>query len=155
MSLATTYRLAKIDLQRRNSSTQEYQTILSNPPNSTTIIFQDNSPLPYRNMYRVALTDIDGRIFYSDEVDALVVAENEFYLYPNPVKTNELSTIVDRRQMINKIRVVNPMGKLINEYVPDGLIQKDILTEGLTPGIYFLQLVLKDGSREVKRLVVK
>ncbi|OJJ22063.1 hypothetical protein BKI52_08470 [marine bacterium AO1-C] len=155
LSLATTYRLAKIELQRRGSDNQAFSTIVTNDPNNTNITFQDVTPLPYRNQYRVALTDVVGNVFYSDSVNALVVAQNDFFLYPNPVKLNELARIVDRRQVIEKVRLINPVGKLIQTYVPDGLVQKDISTEGLKPGIYFVELILTDGSREVKRLVIK
>lgn len=155
VSLATTYRLKTIALQRRANETQNYQTIAEVAANQNTLVMSDVSPLPYRNMYRVALTDITERQFFSEEVNALVVAQNEFFLYPNPTRANTFINLVDRREVVEKVQIFNSLGKILQEYIPDGITQKEISTEGLNPGTYFVRFLLKDGGNQVKRLIVK
>lgn len=155
LSLATNYRLAKIELQRRGSENQTYSTIENINPATTAYTLSDPSPLAYRNMYRILLTDVTGKTFASEELSTIVVAQNEFFMYPNPARINENLTVTDRRGVIDKIRVLNLAGKVLQEYTPNGVEQKEIFTDGLIAGMYLVQFVLTDGSRETKRLMIK
>ena len=153
--LATNYRLVKIELQRRSSENQTYTTIQAIDPATTVYTLSDPSPLAYRNMYRILLTDASGNTFPSDELNTVVVTEHEFFMYPNPAKINENLTVTDQRNAIDKIRVLNLAGKVMQEYTPNGVEQKEIFTDGLIAGVYLVQFILTDGSRETKRLMIK
>lgn len=155
LELATDYRLANIALQRSNTSGSGFDAIATVPINGNTYVFNDASPVAYRNVYRVELTNVGGRKFYSNEVEVLVVAKDELFMYPNPTKPNEPILVTDRRDAIVKVRVLSLAGKVLQAYVPNGIEQKEIFTDGLTTGVYLVELMLKDGSRATKRLVIK
>lgn len=155
LNLATNFHLAKIELQRRGSPAQTYQTIQTFLPNTTKFTLKDASPLPYRNMYRVALTNTSGQVFYSNELNALTVAQQELFAFPNPISANEILQITDRRQAIEKVSITSITGKILQAYTPNGSTQKEIPIPSLRPGVYLVQLILTDGSKQVKRIIVK
>ncbi|WP_299457004.1 S8 family serine peptidase [uncultured Microscilla sp.] len=155
LALATDYHLSNIALQRSNRSGEGFKTIANTLPNGALYTFSDASPLAYRNVYRVALTNAPGNTFYSDEVEVLVVAQNEFFMYPNPTRLNQPLVVTDRRNEIEKVRILNLAGKVLQQYVPNGSDQKELFTDGLATGVYLVEFMLKDGSRKTKRLVIK
>lgn len=155
LELATDYLLTNIAIQRSNRLGEGFETIATAQVNGKSYTFNDPSPLAYRNVYRAELTNANGEKFYSDEVNVLVVAKNEFFMYPNPTKLNETILVTDRRNVIEKVRVLSLAGKVLQQYAPNGIEQKEVFTDGLATGVYLVEFMLKDGSRETKRLVIK
>ncbi len=112
LSLGTNYELAFVALQRQEQGS--FRTLsIQNNPNSLLLTFEDSSPLNYRNLYRVELTTYAGQKFYSNEVEAFFIPENEFLLYPNPARISEVVLILDAEEQITQARIFDTRGRLL------------------------------------------
>jgi hypothetical protein len=152
LQLGTNYRLSSVALQRKESGVfQNIQTL--NTPEDTRLLLNDNQPLLYRNVYRVELTNVQGQKFYSNEVEAFYVPNNEYYVFPNPAKAGETVVLIDEKEEIENILIYNVQGIKLREFEISEVF-KEIGTDNLQPGMYFLYLSNSLGKKAIKRLVI-
>ncbi len=153
-ALGTNYQLKSLDLERWEGGA--FKSILKQLDiDKTNWIFSDNQPLIANNTYRIAMTDVRGNVYYSNEVEAFNVKEDEFLLYPNPAKQDGSITLVDVGNRIQTIRVFDSFGRLLKKYEPRAGEFKDLPIIGLNSGIYYLALYSDSGKVAVKKLLVE
>ncbi len=152
LQLGTAYGLASVALQRKeNDEFKTIQTLQS--PQDVRLLLGDNSPQPYRNVYRIELNNAQGQKYYSNEVEAFYIPKNEYYLFPNPAKTGETVVLIDEIDAVEHIVIYNSQGIKLREFEISEVF-KEIDTDDLMPGLYFLYLSNSSGKLSVKRLVV-
>ncbi|MBK6263927.1 T9SS type A sorting domain-containing protein [Marivirga sp. S37H4] len=90
-------------------------------------------------------------IFY--QKDNLLISN----FYPNPAKEfASMEYSIDAYEQNVKIILQNVLGSVINEYSLDPKENKlRLLTENMSPGIYFYTLVIKDEGLATRKLIVK
>lgn len=107
--------------------------------------FEDQSPLPGNNFYRLSQTDIDGKVTYYDikKVDLSTTADKTVKIFPNPA--NEKITLEMQNNIKGKISVsiVNASGKKIKTIELTkraDYIQQTILLNDIATGYYILEI---------------
>jgi hypothetical protein len=75
---------------------------------------------------------------------------NELGLYPNPV-INTLT--VAHSAYITSVAITDALGRVIHEEKDIYTERTDIHTERLTPGLYFISVVLRDGKTMTRKFV--
>lgn len=78
-------------------------------------------------------------------------------LVPNPTTDATLLSWYNSHEQVVSIKVINAIGQQIQQPTHTygaGRQEQQIVTAGLSPGIYFVQLLRSDGTRETLRLVV-
>lgn len=152
--LGTSYGLSAVTLQRFENG--EFRDIVQiNAPQSPNFTLVDRQPQLNRNLYRIALSDLRGRQWYSNEVDAFFVPDDGFFVYPNPVLRDELLSVLDASEAITELLIFQSNGKLEKTYTFQSGVSKEIPTEGLVPGLYFLHLKTQKGQLYVKKILIQ
>jgi poly(3-hydroxybutyrate) depolymerase len=107
--------------------------------------FEDQTPLPGNNFYRLSQTDIDGKITYFEikNVNLGALADKTVKLFPNPA--NEKITIEMQNSVKGKISVsiLNTSGKKVKTIEitkRTDYTQQTILLNGLAAGYYILEI---------------
>ena len=107
--------------------------------------------------YSVTVTDWYG----CEKIDEVVVqfpsatinqaAEQSISLYPNP--TNDQFSVLTNEPMLS-LKVFSVSGQLLKHYNQEGKLgSNDFSTEGLTPGLYLVNVTLADGVYVGKLMV--
>ena len=102
----------RYELERSNNGIQFYrlfnqiQYALDEPVKH----YNDQSPLPSTNFYRLKVSLKDGSVFYSSVVELKGKTRNGISVYPNPV-VNELH--ITAANKIDQINIFNAQGQLI------------------------------------------
>jgi hypothetical protein len=127
--------------------------------NSTTIQtynYTDNAPAAGANYYRVTQVDFDGR--HSSTPIVLIQikcnASPVVKIYPNPA-SNRL--YIQSSKTVMQVNVLNSGGQPVLKYAPSahgsGIFDMNI--QQLPAGIYMLQVINKDGTIDVSKLMKK
>ena len=91
---------------------------------------------------------------FQTEVGVSDHGKQSFRVYPNP--TSGYLTIESSAGGFEKITLLNQVGKSVMMVNPDGSGQKIVLNlSGLNPGIYALQLKLRNGTASTTKVVIK
>lgn len=102
-----------------------------------------------KNYYRIRQVDLDGKTSYSPIAVALVNTSGKIVLYPNPV--TEQFTLdfkaAENSKDFKVARIINRLGQVMQqENIIPGVYKKTILVAGLTPGIYNIEIIDKNGK---------
>jgi hypothetical protein len=129
-----------------NGQWADIHELESNGPQSM-YIFYDARPMPGINRYRVRSIDINGEVYYSDQIEVLTPLKEVFYLYPNP--TSGLLNIEIAGGKQNRIDVINPAGQIVltrEINAADAVVVETLDVSSLAPGVYFV----KCGDQQVR-----
>lgn len=127
--------------------------------NSTTIQtynYTDNTPIAGVNYYRVTQIDFDGRhrstpvVLVKIKCDASPVVK----IYPNPASGR---LYIQSSKTVMQVNVLNSGGQPVLKYAPSahGTGIFDVNIQQLPAGIYMLQMINKDGTIDVSKLMKK
>ena len=112
--------------------------------------FKDFQPKKGPNLYRLKMTDQNGKAKYSIERRVTFDHNEDEILYPNPFKANEkLNLLNSEIDQITRIRIFDVAGKQV--YQSRAVSQID--TSSFTSGSYLVQLSYTDGSTSTHRVV--
>ncbi|MFZ1689019.1 MAG: T9SS type A sorting domain-containing protein, partial [Flavobacteriales bacterium] len=115
----------------------------------------DAHPLPNTSYYRLAQTDVDGTLTWSEAVPVQFGAADEcmMSLFPNPVqdRLTVLCSYLDEGSVVN---VLDAVGRRMRVPITLASGRADLRVDGLMPGTYFVQLEA-GGTRQVQRFVVR
>ena len=127
--------------------------------NSTTIQtykYTDNTPAAGANYYRVTQIDFDGKqrstpiVLVKIKCDASPVVK----IYPNPASN---TLYIQSSKTVMQVNVLNSGGQPVLKYAPSthgsGIFDMNI--QQLPAGIYMLQIINKDGTIDVSKLMKK
>ena len=114
--------------------------------------FTDEQPNVGVNYYRLKQVDFDGAKTYSRMLAVNFYGSDFVSVYPNPV-TNQVSvqfrkTATDASMSVSNMRLYNQNGQMLKE-VHSG---KMMALPGITPGVYFLEILMQDGQAYRKTL---
>jgi hypothetical protein len=120
----------------------------------------DNNGTSGSNYYRLRQVDIDGKEKLYDPINVSCVETTVGYFtsYPNP-SGNEFQVIVNNKEILGActLNIVDAQGKVIDQRkieVKDG-INMFVISETLTPGIYFLNITNGTKTTQVIKHAVK
>jgi hypothetical protein len=120
----------------------------------------DNNGTNGSNYYRLRQVDIDGKEKLYDPINVSCVETTVGYFtsYPNP-SGNEFQVIVNNKEILGActLNIVDAQGKVIDQRsieVKDG-INMFVISEKLTPGIYFLNITNGTKTTQVIKHAVK
>jgi hypothetical protein len=120
----------------------------------------DNNGTNGSNYYRLRQVDVDGKEKLYDPINVSCVETTVGYFtsYPNP-SGNEFQVIVNNKEILGActLNIVDAQGKVIDQRkieVKDG-INMFVISEKLTPGIYFLNITNGTKTTQVIKHAVK
>ena len=120
----------------------------------------DNNGTNGANYYRLRQVDIDGKEKLYDPINVSCVETTAGYFtsYPNP-SGNEFQVVVNNKEILGActLNIVDAQGKVIDQRkieVKDG-INMFVISEKLTPGIYFLNITNGTKTTQVIKHAVK
>lgn len=125
-----------------------------NSTTTQTYNYTDNAPAAGANYYRITQVDFDGK--YSSSPVVLVQmkceASTAVKIYPNPVSSR---LYIQSAKTVMQVNILNSGGQPVMKYVPSvntgGIF--DINVQKLPSGIYMLQMINKDGTIDVNKLM--
>ncbi len=114
----------------------------------------DQAPVKGLNLYRLKSIDIDSRFDYSAIRRVDFSNRHTVSIYPNPVK-DQLWINVDNAGGFNGIvQVFNQHGQvLINKQFNTENQQVELSLNTLSPGLYFLKIIEKEGEVSLQKFV--
>ncbi len=115
--------------------------------------FTDNQLLAGLTQYRIYLETTGGTRIYSDIAPLYFAAENELFVYPNPVKRGASAIVVLNEKHTGQLQLTDLFGRIIQSWLVT-TDQIPIPTARLQSGIYLLRLA--DFRKKIKtgRLIV-
>ncbi len=150
--ISTTYQLQSATLERETNGRFEPVQAQAPLPN-VQLSFQDSSPLPGRNVYRLRLRTTQNTDIYSDSEAVFYLRRNELLLYPNPVVAGADLNLAASESGAATIQVLDTQGRLILETSDSGSI-KTLSTASLAQGIYIVRIQTQRGTVVSQKLVV-
>lgn len=147
-------------LVERSSNGNDFTSIarVSGAGNSSSLLtynYKDESPLTGANYYRITQVDFDGTKKSTEikviriQCDGNAVA---LRAYPNPAKDQ---VNVQTGKALIQVNLLSSNGQTVLKYIPSrnqgGTFSMNI--QHLQNGIYFLQMINKDGTTEVIKLL--
>lgn len=126
--------IGKTNAQKLN----EYNFIDANLPNSNVVF------------YMLETIDNDGKLQYSQILKQnLAKTLQSLSIYPNPAYDKFIVECND----IKQIKLTNQLGQVMKEYNNVNATQKIISTQGLTKGLYIVQVFSNDNSLTQKLII--
>jgi subtilase family serine protease len=108
------------------------------------------SPAANLLYYRIRQVDIDGKFTYSKVVVITRKSKQGMLLYPNPAQAFVMVKNVAAAD-VKEIRIIGADGKLVSTSAVNGQLQVDV--SRLKNGMYFMNVIMKDGSSEMRSFV--
>ncbi|MGB1032436.1 MAG: T9SS type A sorting domain-containing protein, partial [Flavobacteriales bacterium] len=78
---------------------------------------------------------------------------NQVQVYPNP--SQELTNISGLSDQVLSIELLNNSGQLVKEFSPQQASITQLDTGELRSGVYLIKIVYKNGTTDLKKLLVK
>jgi hypothetical protein len=121
----------------------------TNSTNLVTYHYTDEAPLAGINYYRLKQLDIDGGFSFSPK-RAIKAEERNTDITFGANPASEILNIGGDLGKIQRIRIIDNFGRVINENVP---VKGNIDVSSLQKGVYILQIEMLTGKRINKRFV--
>lgn len=154
VTLGTTYRVMSLALIRTGDPQSGFQEVSAvQPVSSTRLGLVDPKPLRGSYGYRARLVTQDGLVLLSDEQRVLFVAEEDVYVYPNPVSKSEFVNVIINDPEAALIQLLDMHGRVVRAGEDSGP-EKSLAIENLDVGLYLLRVQRQNGESSVRRLVV-
>lgn len=123
--------------------------------------FIDFTPMNSDNYYRIRSLDKSGATIYSNIVKVKEqIIKTSLTLYPNPVTSYQFQLQFPETETGNyNMKLVNDKGQVVYTSLlrvnKDNLNQRIRLSNNLSKGNYFLNIVGSDGNVSVKKLIIQ
>lgn len=152
VTIGTYYGLDSLTLERLNGD--QFETVQTiKPVLNENHVFTDANPERGTNFYRVRVSRSNGEFDYSETEQIIFPRKRDLFIYPNPVRQGELSSIVLADPLPLKINIYDFMGRLIASGADDGEV-KTIDTSTLKKGAYVVEAITSNGSKLIGKLIV-
>jgi len=104
------------------------------------------------NSYRLRIELATGNIIYSDVEIVYYLAGDKYIVYPNPVKRQQLITVLAEELGNQVLQLYNSFGqKIVEKKMTDLSLQ--IATGALAKGVYFY-IIVKDGKKDATGRII-
>jgi len=139
-------------LDGRNFDDLENVISLSNGSLTNSYAYEDKSPKPGNNFYRLKITEITGKITYSET--ALVKNDSNFgfSVYPNPV-TENFTVSISEKSLPATIELYNAQGQAVYKVKSNQSIFK--IDKTLESGMYILKVTSSSNFSKTERIIKK
>ena len=114
-------------------------------PNTAAIYF-DFNPAIVTNTFTTEFTSTLGTVQFGDNV---------FEVYPNPASSNVNVILQNSTEKIEKITIVDIMGKIVATSSNINSNQFQLNIEAFSKGMYMIEISTNEGSKATKKLVIK
>jgi hypothetical protein len=152
LELGALYGISKIIVQKiRNGDTSVLQTV--NNPGQLIYSFTDNALFTGLQQYRIWLETSGGSRIYSDIAPLYFAAEDDLFVFPNPVKKGTTTYVVLSQTYSGELQLMDMFGKIIQRW-PITTDMIPIPTERLQAGIYLLRVAGFDKKIRSGRVIV-
>jgi len=118
----------------------------------------DNQPIAGRSWYRVSQVDLDGKQSYSNVREVFFSPSIRATLQPNPASTFSTLDLLLEKEAPILLSVMDQQGRVVfreTQEVPVGKSQIQISVEGLSQGIYIVQLTQSQQSLRLPLVVIR
>ncbi|MBU6158916.1 MAG: T9SS type A sorting domain-containing protein [Bacteroidetes bacterium] len=113
--------------------------------------YQRNSLSKGDRYYRLQVFSAEGNRVYSNILHLRSLTSANVQLYPNP--TMDQVTISVKDKGFCTIRVLNGLGQVMYQSSVNGTLPHTISTQHWRKGLYFVEVSLEDGTRDLLRLI--
>ena len=152
ISLGTTFRVVRMVIEKadRNGVYQPLQIFML--PIQTQYHVADNHLTKGVNSYRLRIELATGNTIYSDVEIVYYLAGDKYIVYPNPVKRQQLITVLAEELGNQVLQLYNSFGqKIVEKKMTDLSLQ--IATGALAKGVYFY-IIVKDGKKDATGRII-
>lgn len=111
--------------------------------------FTDAMPASGINQYRLKHLETTGRYSYSEVRMLRFGTDSKVSVVPNPVK-GRLYLVGNDQAQISHAVLSDAAGRVLRQNIP---VQDGIDMSDLTPGMYLLQIVLRDGQVQTEKII--
>jgi hypothetical protein len=130
--------LLRYAIQRSTTSMQDFEEIGSRSFDEPFIFSDENLPPAERVSYRIAATDADGGVVYSD-IETLQIADDEslrWEIFPNPIR-DALQVRLYSLLADGEISLVDALGRTVQRIpLHADMLRFEINTQSLAAGVY-------------------
>lgn len=153
LALGTTVGVANVQIDRKVGEGYE-QVALIDKVDSRMIEAFDSQPVEGLNEHRVTVHLTNGQKLEAFASEAYYLQPSQLALYPNPVRSSELLTVITSQQLFDAVfKLYHSSGQEVYHRVLNSA-REGIRLDGLPSGLYFYSLET-DGISQVKgRLMV-
>lgn len=113
-----------------------------------TYSYTDNQPTLGTNYYRLKQVDTDGTSSYSKTIAVIFRGGNFLTVYPNPA-TDQVSIQLKEVVAIQSVSLYDQTGRLLRQLNA----ARTVSVGNLAPGLYYLEVVTKDGQTYRKSII--
>jgi hypothetical protein len=149
-SIGTLYNVQSISLQKLTGGIQTITTI--NNPSLLDFSVVDPSMVNGVNIYRLQITLKNGQAVYSELLYVNYFGDEDVFVYPNPVKRDQLLHVASNKAGRQTLQIFNSMGMKVKDMKIKNN-QQDV--RFLKAGVYFLRFVDDEGNQTVKKVLVQ
>lgn len=152
LDLGTRFRVRTIDIEKlAGNSSQIVKRV--EPVRELRYTFPDILMTKGLNRYRVKITLNNEKVIYSDIETAWHVAKDEFIIFPNPVRQNQVINILSDNANNNIFQIFSADGKkLLEKSISDSIDQVHL--SGLNKGIYMFTIQKKQTKMVSGKLII-
>lgn len=123
---------------------QEFQKIgvINSKTSQNSVLIYDflhETAVPGNNYYRLKIINSNGTFEYSNVIT--VKRTPEFKVYPNPATSYVKINTDNVLPVGSELKLINSMGIIVRQQLTDSNIVQHIELGGLTPGMYYIQLI--------------
>ena len=113
-----------------------------------TYSFTDNQPTLGTNYYRLKQVDTDGTSSYSKTIAVIFRGGNFLTIYPNPA-TDQVSIQLKDAVAIQSVSLYDQSGRMLRQLNA----ARTVSVGNLAPGVYYLEVVTKNGQTYRKSII--
>jgi len=110
----------------------------------------DSNPVSGKNYYRLKSVDLDGTFAYSRTISIDFTGDISVKVFPNPV-SDEITIDYPYIQNVSSVELLNTRGVVVKTATN---IKNGFSVKSLTSGIYILRIVLSNGQKISKSVIV-
>ena len=159
-STSSEFDLDYMEVQRKTTSTSDFETINTTPSKNihhiaTDYNFTDDQPSAGRNIYRLKMVSKSGVVAYSLEETIFLIEKSTVNFSPNPTASLLTFLMIPEVGTIN-IEVYTPNGQLIKTtaWEAEDQVSFTLDVENLPNGIYFFSIQngeIRKGGKFIKQ----
>jgi hypothetical protein len=150
--LGTTFNILSVTIEKFGSNGFTVWKTL--PTGVLSYRLTDSTLVSGMNVYRLKIQLSNQQVIYSGHASLFHFSNNEYILYPNPVKRNSILILASKDADDVVFRLHNSIGSVIREIqVTDN--QHAISTASFSPGIYFYKILKKNHPAASGRIIIQ
>ena len=116
--------------------------------------YLDRSPFIGRNFYRIKYIRLDGTLFYSDAVSAIIDSKIDANIFPNPTQNFSNINFTNTIRENSILEVVNAYGQVMEtKSLPSGTTYIQVDLTSYQPGMYYIYLQTNTRKNLIQQIL--